>query len=176
MDTTTLFLILISIAIGIIIGLLISSLKKSPPDKKSPPLPASKRPAAGGPDPRPASPRSGPRPAASQPAPRPAPRPETTSPPSAPDTAQASPPDQQEEENLTGSRSIVEQVDEILQEKLANSPLNEKGIFLQEDPQKGMIIWVGLKSYEDIGEIPDSSIREIIRSAVRAWESKTSVE
>lgn len=171
MDILVLVLILVSLVLGILIGSLISNLKRSSPGKKSPPSPAPKRAAARRVDQSPATPHPRPRPQSPTESP---PVQESPSPAAEDETQPSSPPPN--EDKSTDSRSIVEQVDDILQEKLASSPLTEKGIFLQEDPKKGMVIWVGLNSYEGIDDLPDPAIRDIIRSAVREWEAKTSVE
>ena len=66
--------------------------------------------------------------------------------------------------------SIVEQVDEILQELLETSPLKEQNIRLTEMPNKGVTVWVGNEYYEGINAVPDESIKRIIRLAVKNWE------
>lgn len=63
-------------------------------------------------------------------------------------------------------------MDDILQEMVVNSPLNEKDIHLMDDPQKGMKIWIGNSSYDDIEDISDSDVRELIKGAVAEWESR----
>ncbi len=77
-----------------------------------------------------------------------------------------------EEEQLGGALSIVEQVDDILQELVADSPLSEKDVHLMDDPQKGMIMWVGSNSYESIEEMDDPDLRMLIRGAVAEWEAR----
>jgi len=67
-------------------------------------------------------------------------------------------------------RSIAAQVDEILQEKLAESPLAGRGIRIMELPGRGMVVMVGLDRYEAVDEVPDAEIRAIIRAAVLEWE------
>jgi len=67
-------------------------------------------------------------------------------------------------------KSIVEQIDEILQDKLMTSPLRNRGIRLMELPAKGMVVFVGLERFENIGEIPDEDIQDIIRESVAEWE------
>ena len=67
-------------------------------------------------------------------------------------------------------KSIVAQIDEILQEKLAVSTLENRGIRLMELPQKGLVVLVGLDQYENISDIPDDDIQRIIREAVDEWE------
>lgn len=45
-----------------------------------------------------------------------------------------------------------------------------KGIHLMENHNKEIRFWVGLESYNDVSEIPDSEIRKLIDDAVREWE------
>ena len=69
--------------------------------------------------------------------------------------------------------SIVAQIDEILQKKLAASPLKDRGIALQETIKGGMQIIVGLEKYDDIDSVPEKEIRMIIRASVSEWESRS---
>ncbi|NQS92262.1 MAG: hypothetical protein HQ574_07610, partial [Chloroflexi bacterium] len=66
--------------------------------------------------------------------------------------------------------SVVDEVNEILQRKLHGSPLAGKGIHLMENHNKEIRFWVGLNSYNDVEEIPDSEVRQIIDESVREWE------
>lgn len=72
----------------------------------------------------------------------------------------------------TAAKSIVSQIDDILQEKLSNSPLIDRGIRLMESIDGGMVIYVGLEQYKDIDTIPDEKIIAIIRAAVQDWEQR----
>ena len=69
------------------------------------------------------------------------------------------------------SRSIPEQVNEILQEMIEDTPLAEKGVSMAEWPNRGAVFIVGIDVYEDIHKIPDPEVRTAIRNAVKAWES-----
>lgn len=69
-------------------------------------------------------------------------------------------------------KSMVAQIDEILQEKLNTSPLAGKGIRLVEHPTKGLVVMVGLNRYEGVEEVPDSEIRSLIRESVAEWEQR----
>jgi len=69
--------------------------------------------------------------------------------------------------------SIVAQIDEILQKKLAASPLKDRGIALQETIKGGMQIIVGLEKFDDIDSVPEEEIRVIIRASVSEWESQS---
>lgn len=70
-------------------------------------------------------------------------------------------------------QSIVEQVDDILQDLLISSPLAAKNIRLTETPNKGVIVWVGNEYYEGINAVPDDEVKRIIRQAVKKWEDVT---
>jgi hypothetical protein len=69
-----------------------------------------------------------------------------------------------------GPQSIAAQIDEILQSKLADSPLAERGIRLMELPTKGLVVMVGLQQYEDVDSVPDAEVRALIRQSVEEWE------
>jgi hypothetical protein len=70
-------------------------------------------------------------------------------------------------------KTIVVQIDEILQARLEGTPLEDQGIGLIEGPDQGMVIVVGLSRYIDIDAVPDAEIRGYIRQAVSEWESRT---
>ncbi len=69
--------------------------------------------------------------------------------------------------------SIVEQVDEVLQDLLEDSLLNGRKIRLTEMPDKGVTVWVENEHFDGINSVPDEEVKGIIQQAVRKWE-KTS--
>jgi len=69
--------------------------------------------------------------------------------------------------------SIVEQVDEVLQELLESNPLKGKNIRLTEMPNKGVTVWVGNEYYDGINAVPDEDVKRIIRQAVKKWEESS---
>jgi hypothetical protein len=66
--------------------------------------------------------------------------------------------------------SIAAQVDEILQRRLEESPLKDRGIRLMELPGKGMVVMVGLRQYNSVGEVEQAEIKALIQSCVAEWE------
>ena len=70
--------------------------------------------------------------------------------------------------------SIPAQIDEILQDSLTGTEFEDKGIELEDVPGKGMVVHVGMESYEGIDEVPDSAVQAVIRSAVAEWENRVS--
>lgn len=68
--------------------------------------------------------------------------------------------------------SIAAQIDEILQTRIENTPLAERGIKLQEIPRQGLVVMVGEEKYTDLTLVPDQEVREAIAAAVAEWEKK----
>jgi hypothetical protein len=70
------------------------------------------------------------------------------------------------------ANSIVTQIDTILQARLAGTPLAERGIFLTQSPEGGVIVYVGLTRYTGVDEVPDAEVKAAIRAAISEWENK----
>jgi len=68
--------------------------------------------------------------------------------------------------------SIVNQIDSVLQQHLVGTPLEERGIFLTQSPEGGVIVYVGLTKYMGVDEVPDPEIKAAIRAAITTWENK----
>ncbi len=101
----------------------------------------------------------------------PDPQPVAQTPQPPPASPQSIPPSPPEAVDMPGAeKSIVAQVDDILQRLLANSPLGDKRIRLTENLDGSMRICIGVDHYDDIGAVPDEAIQAVIRAAVREWE------
>jgi hypothetical protein len=72
----------------------------------------------------------------------------------------------------TAPLSIVEQVDEILQEKIAQLPPPAPVVLLKEDPREGVIVWIDGVQHIGIDSVRDESIKSIIRASVKEWERR----
>ena len=70
------------------------------------------------------------------------------------------------------ANSIITQIDSILQARLAGTPLEERGIFLTQSPEGGVMVYVGLTPYHGVDEVPDAEIKAAIRAAISEWEDK----
>ena len=80
--------------------------------------------------------------------------------------------DKAKDEPAVAPQSIVEQIDSILQSQMAGTPLMERGVRLQESPEGGVIVWVGMEKFEGVNEVPDEQIQAAIRAAINVWENK----
>jgi hypothetical protein len=70
------------------------------------------------------------------------------------------------------ANSIVSQIDSVLQARLEGTPLGERGIFLTQSPEGGVIVYVGLTRYNGVDEVPDPEIKAAIRAAISEWEDR----
>ena len=68
------------------------------------------------------------------------------------------------------AKSIVLQIEDILQDIIAGTELAHRGVHLMEDPIRGVIVQIGLEHFEGIDAVPDAQIKAIIQSAVKEWE------
>lgn len=107
----------------------------------------------------------------------PAPRPqvqETPSPASRPSIFSPRPPKagvkSEEEKPKVSLKSIVEQIDEVLQQKLAGTVFESREIRLVEGAGGAVIVQIKNDRFEGIDAVPDAEIRGLIRQAVAEWE------
>jgi hypothetical protein len=68
--------------------------------------------------------------------------------------------------------SIVNQIDTVLQARLADTPLEKAGIRLQESAEGGVEVIVGLEKFATVDDVRDAAIKKEIRAAIAEWEEK----
>jgi hypothetical protein len=73
-------------------------------------------------------------------------------------------------------KSIAMQINDILQARIAGTPFDARGITVNDAPDHGVVVTVDNVKYQGVKDVPDESVRNLIRSAVMEWEkqSKTS--
>jgi hypothetical protein len=67
-------------------------------------------------------------------------------------------------------KSIVQQIDEIFQEKLLGTKFEGQKIYISEDIRKGVIVWIGNTMYEGVGSMPEGEVKNLLRASVNEWE------
>lgn len=77
-----------------------------------------------------------------------------------------------EDRPIAPAGSIVMQIDSVLQSRLAGTPLEDRGVFLAQSPEGGVMVYVGLTKYMGIEDVPDPEIKAAIRAAITEWENK----
>lgn len=70
-------------------------------------------------------------------------------------------------------KTIVEQINDVVQELLAESPLAGQKIYLTEDLRRGVIVWAQGQSYEGIDSVPAGEVKDLLKRSVAEWERRT---
>jgi len=68
-------------------------------------------------------------------------------------------------------KSMIEQINEILERRLAAAPGVQRGVRLMEGSAGALRVLIGLQGY-NFDDVPDAEVRRIIREAVAEWEAK----
>jgi hypothetical protein len=66
--------------------------------------------------------------------------------------------------------SMIEQINRVLEAKLASQPAAARAVRLAEGPDGSVRVYVGTQPYA-VDEVPDPAIRAAIREAVAEWEA-----
>jgi hypothetical protein len=74
-------------------------------------------------------------------------------------------------EEVKKSASMIEQINDILQRKLVESPGASRGVRLLEGAGGALRVFIGLQSF-NLEDVPDTEVKRMIRDAVAEWDSK----
>jgi len=85
----------------------------------------------------------------------------------------AKPPEERRaEESAQRSGSMLDQINAILERKLALAPDLPQGVRLAPSPGGGVRVLIGLQSYP-LDQVPEARINQLIRESVAEWENQT---
>jgi len=68
--------------------------------------------------------------------------------------------------------SMVGQINEILQLRIAGTNLAAQGVTMLESPSGGVNVYVGINKYEGVDGVPNEEVKAAIRAAIAEWEKK----
>ena len=71
---------------------------------------------------------------------------------------------------------IIDQINEVLKDILANSPEKQRGISLVDNGHAGVQVWIGAERFNGIDVIPYPEVKKLIQAAVARWEEETEAE
>jgi hypothetical protein len=77
----------------------------------------------------------------------------------------------QQKKPLVQIKSIMEEIDEILQVMLIGTPLMGRGL-KAADGSHGAVFSLDGKNYDSVDGLPDSEAREMLRAAIQKWDQK----
>jgi hypothetical protein len=83
-------------------------------------------------------------------------------------TSRSAPPARDETSPKGGT--MIEQINEILEQKLAAAENVPKGVRLAAGPGGIVRVYIGVQGYS-LDEVPDAAVRQLIRQAVAEWEA-----
>jgi hypothetical protein len=67
-------------------------------------------------------------------------------------------------------KSIAMQINDILQDMMVDTPFEDRGITVNDGPDKGVMVTLDGQKYPGVKDVPDEEVRNLIRSAVVEWE------
>jgi len=68
------------------------------------------------------------------------------------------------------ARTMVGQIEEILQDMLPNTDYAGQNIHLGEELEHGVVVWVGAQKFIGVDSVTDEGIKSVIKAAVSRWE------
>jgi hypothetical protein len=81
-------------------------------------------------------------------------------------------PKKKEEKPAEAQMTMVQQIDSILQTKIANTPFARIGLKLEESADGGVLVKIGERAFQGVGDVPDPQVKAVIQSAITDWEKK----
>lgn len=72
-----------------------------------------------------------------------------------------------------GPKSMVEQIDDILQEIVSHSTYNQRSVKITQDVRDGIVVWLDGGRYPGLDSVPDAEIKKLIRAAAAEWERRS---
>lgn len=72
-----------------------------------------------------------------------------------------------------GTKSMVDQIDEILQELVSHSSQSHRSVKITQDLRDGIVVWLDGGRYPGLDSVQDEEIRKLILAAAAEWERRS---
>ena len=69
-------------------------------------------------------------------------------------------------------KTVLEEIDELVQEKTVDAPLAKRGLKVSADAAGAALFLLDGRSYSTIDEVPDPEARALVKEAIQEWEKK----
>lgn len=69
--------------------------------------------------------------------------------------------------------TMIEQIDEILQEMIQRSDCRQRSVKITQDFREGIVVWLDGGRYLGLDGVPDPQIQKLIRAAAAEWERRS---
>ena len=69
-------------------------------------------------------------------------------------------------------KTMLEEIDEIIQEMTEGTPLESQKVRLATDARSNVVVWVGSKHFEGADAVDDPEVKAVLRKAVATWEKR----
>lgn len=69
-------------------------------------------------------------------------------------------------------KPFLEEIDELIQEKVAATPLTGRGLKVAASPTGLALFWIDGHAYEGIDQLPDAAARALVQEVIKEWEKR----
>lgn len=69
-------------------------------------------------------------------------------------------------------KSIAAQINDVLQEQIAGTPMAVRGVRLVETPDQGVLVYVGEESFVGVDAVVYEDVRQVLKAAAAEWERR----
>ncbi len=69
-------------------------------------------------------------------------------------------------------KSIAGQINDVLQEQIAGTPMAKREVRLVETPDQGVLVYVGEESFPGVDAVVYEDVRQVLKAAAAEWERR----
>lgn len=69
-------------------------------------------------------------------------------------------------------KPFLEEIDELIQQKVAATPLAGRGLKVAASPTGSAVFWIDGEAYEGIDQLPDAAAQTFVQAVIKEWEKR----